>query len=164
MSHGKCFYCETKLADGEEDVDHYFEVHPHHTLAFAWENLYLACRGCNSHKTPDARAPNAACVDPCATAHRPADHLSFDDECIQPRDDRGRCTIAKYRLDRDALDLKRSRHLKEVMKRHRAMQTLAMAEGRSTLTARELEILRRYGDPSMPYAAMMADYLTALGL
>lgn len=48
MSHNKCFYCETRLAEGEEEVDHYVEVSARRDLAFAWDNLYLCCPACNS--------------------------------------------------------------------------------------------------------------------
>ncbi len=52
MSHGKCYYCESKLGTGKdasEQVDHFVEIHLDKKLAFDWNNLYLSCPGCN-HK------------------------------------------------------------------------------------------------------------------
>jgi hypothetical protein len=109
MSHHKCFYCERGLTRREQEVDHYVEVSARRDLAFAWDNLYLCCPDCNSQKAPDAQVACADCVDPCSPTQPPSDHLGFADECIFPRNDRGRHTVRKYRLDRDALDLKRSR-------------------------------------------------------
>jgi uncharacterized Zn-finger protein len=164
MSHNKCFYCETRLAEGEEEVDHYVEVSARRDLAFAWDNLYLCCPDCNSQKAPDAQVACADCVDPCSPTQPPSDHLGFADECIFPRNDRGRHTVRKYRLDRDALDLKRSRHLREFLTRHRDLLAHALREGRSALTEREKDLLRRYRDPAMPFSLMMDNCLTDLGL
>lgn len=164
MSHGKCFYCERKLAEADEQVDHYVEVEARRDLAFEWANLYLACATCNNTKAADSRIPNADCVDPCDASRRPTDHLTFDDERIAPRDDRGRKTMQKYRLDRDELDLIRGRFLREFMKRVIAVKNAMIADGRKTFSDREREILRLYRDPAMPFSLMMDGFLTALGL
>lgn len=116
MSGGKCFYCERKLSESEEQVDHHLEVAERPELAFAWSNLYLACAECNNQKAPNTQIAVTACVDPCEPGARPAEHLAFDDERIEPCDgsSRGRDTIRKYRLDRQELDLARARVLNEL--------------------------------------------------
>jgi hypothetical protein len=64
MSHGKCFYCESKPDDGIE-VDHHLEVANEPSHAFTWENLYLACRRCNQAKKTKHVVIDG-CIDPCA--------------------------------------------------------------------------------------------------
>ena len=39
MTHGKCFYCERRLTDSEQEVDHHVEVAERPELAFEWSNL-----------------------------------------------------------------------------------------------------------------------------
>lgn len=113
MSGGKCFDCERKLLEVEQEVDHHVEVAEKPELAFAWANLDLACGPCNGRKAPNTDIPNATCVDPCLPGATPEAHLAFDDERTDARNGspRGVCTIQKYRLDHDELDLARPRAL-----------------------------------------------------
>jgi uncharacterized protein (TIGR02646 family) len=48
MSFHKCFYCECKLKGIPSEIDHYVEVAERRDLAFAWENLFMACTNCNN--------------------------------------------------------------------------------------------------------------------
>ena len=59
VSHGKCWYCETKPQRSDMPVDHFRpknsvaedESHPGYTwLAFEWKNFRLSCTYCNSKR------------------------------------------------------------------------------------------------------------------
>jgi hypothetical protein len=152
MSHGKCFYCE---APGKMTVDHYIEVAERRDLAFHWENLYLACDGCQA-KLPNTSIPAAACVDPCDGATDPAEHLAFDAELISWRTPEGEQTIKKYRLKRLRLESERRRRLQEFnTELLEILKTKAMRE----LSAVELLRLRRYGRADAPFSLMLSAYL-----
>ena len=56
MSFHKCFYCERKLSEAEDEVDHYIKVVEAPEQAFAWENLHLCCRDCNG-KSSNSKIP-----------------------------------------------------------------------------------------------------------
>ncbi|MCU0687557.1 MAG: HNH endonuclease [Polyangiaceae bacterium] len=164
MSHGKCFYCELKMPEKEAEVDHHVEVEERRDLAFTWSNLYLACERCNAQKADNQRSPVNVCVDPCDGSQKPADHLSYEAEQIVPRDERGRQTVAKYRLDRDDLDLKRARLLIQFAETREKIRIRMIAERREEMTEEEREILRLYGAPSRPFSLMMNVYLSRAGL
>jgi uncharacterized protein (TIGR02646 family) len=163
MSHGKCFYCERKLSEEEDEVDHYVEVEERRDLAFTWTNLYLSCEGCNKLKDTNQRLPVAECVDPCDGNQRPAAHLSFEDELIVALDDRGRQTIKKYQLDRDDLDLQRIRLLQKFNKIRNDIQARMIKDGRREPTDKERELLERYRDRARPFSLMMDVYLSHEG-
>jgi uncharacterized protein (TIGR02646 family) len=155
MSHKKCFYCERLLDEDEYTVDHYVEVNEAPDKAFAWENLYLCCGGCQD-KLKEATVPRAECLDPCDPQIDPADHLTFDDELIRPQNDsqRGRQTIRKYKLNRGALELRRSRRLKLFHKTVIDIQHRQIQEGRQEITDEERALLRHFAEPEAPFSLM----------
>lgn len=165
MSHHKCFYCEQKTKETTCEVDHHVEVAERPDLAFEWTNLYLSCPVCNSRKQPNRSIPIADCLDPCDPAVDPSAHLDFDDELIRARagSSRGLATIKKYKLDRDDLDLKRARQLKLLLKAIIEIKARMIAEGRKTMTERELELLRSFAQPDFPFSLMFSVYLERYG-
>lgn len=164
MSGGKCFYCERKLADAEQEVDHHVEVAERPELAFDWWNLYLACPQCNRDKTPNAQVPCTSCVDPCSRGAQPVEHLTFVDERIEPLGDsaQGRNTIRKYRLDRQDLDLARARAIREFDKALDAVRQRQIAEGRKSFSDADRALLWAFTDPARPFSLMMAVLLRRL--
>jgi len=166
MSSHKCFYCERRLAEVEQEVDHYVEVAERPQDAFTWSNLYLSCGSCNGGKAPNATHPVTACVDPCASVPIPDAHLTFECERIEPRDGSmvGRATIRKYNLDRDDLDLMRSKALGELRDALIAIQQVMIREGRKEFSDAERSLLRLFGDPIRPFSLMMSIYLRRLGV
>lgn len=164
MSHGKCFYCESKPVDGGE-VDHYVEVAADPSLAFDWRNLYLSCRRCNQAKRKVGVSVDE-CVDPCDPDSNPEDDLTFDDEAIRPHkgSTRGRATIRKYGLDSPLLDLQRSRALRELERARALIQERRIADKGSPLTADERETLLCFGQPERPFSAMLRVALRGLAL
>ncbi|MDR0995525.1 MAG: HNH endonuclease [Tannerella sp.] len=48
--YGKCCYCE-RLVDTDFQIEHLQSQHNHPELINDWDNLYLACSYCNSHKS-----------------------------------------------------------------------------------------------------------------
>ena len=165
MSFGKCFYCEQTLGEREHEVDHYIKLAEDPTRAFAWTNLYLACRLCND-KLTNLVKPVAQCLDPCDPAARPGDHLTFENDVIRARDGSatGYNTIQKYALHRDDLNLKRSRQLRlfdaALHRIHRRM----IAEQRATMLDVEEAILRRFAQRDHAFSLMFAAKLEAEGL
>lgn len=157
MSHEKCFYCE---GAGPLSVDHYVEVAERRDLAFSWENLYLACEGCQD-KQPNTAIPASECVDPCDQAADPTQHLAFNKEMIRFASPRGDHTIRKYRLNRPLLVSDRRRLLQDF-----AEDLFAMTEtkGRRDLTADEQARLLRYGHADGPFSLMFQRHLRDLGL
>ena len=163
MSSHKCFYCEQSTKGGNHEVDHYVEVAIDPSRAFVWENLYLACKECNDKLKGIAASD---CLDPCDPDVRPGEHLIFDDEQIRPRNDspRGASTIKKYRLDREDLDLKRSKRLKLFLKTYIKIKDCMIAEKRLEVSEAEKEILRSFRYASQPFSLMFTVYLDQIKL
>ena len=165
MSSGKCFYCESKLGEDEYEVDHHIEIAEDPGRAFDWNNLYLACNGCQN-KLPGKTIAVVECLDPCNLEVAPADHLGFEDEVIVPKNasPQGRRTIAKYKLGRGDLELKRIRQLKRFHARLDEIRRSQIADGGRRLTADERARLRRFAAPEHSYSLMFQCYLTRRGL
>jgi uncharacterized protein (TIGR02646 family) len=160
MSHRKCFYCEHLLDEDEYTVDHYVEVSEAPDKAFAWDNLYLCCRGCQA-KLAENTVPRADCLDPCDARIDPADHLAFEHEVILPRNDsqRGRETIRKHKLGRGDLEHRRSRRLHLFKDAIITIQKRQIEQGRTHLTDDERALLRRFGEPEAPFSLMFRELL-----
>jgi len=155
MSHRKCFYCE---GEGKMTVDHYIEVAERGDLAFTWENLYLACAGCQE-KVPNTSIPVTDCVDPCDPATNPADNLKFEAEFISFRTPRGEQTIKKYRLRREMLVSERRR----ILQRFNAeLIKISETGGWRTMSPMERHRLVRYRQPDCPFSLMFSAYLDEL--
>jgi len=121
MQHGKCCYCEKKIAQGghEQAVDHFRPKAPDKfpELENTWTNMLHACSCCNGKKAnnfPTDSNGNALLIDPADPAVDPEDHLGFNvnDEDgnfgrISPKDnsEQGLATIETI-----GLDLPRKRH------------------------------------------------------
>lgn len=168
MSHGKCFYCESKPDDGNgTEVDHHIEVADEPSRTFTWENLYLSCRRCNQAKKTKHVAL-ADCIDPCAQGVDPSAHLTYDNELIRPKNDssRGRATIRKYKLDDPLLDLQRMRVLRQLERTRATIQDRRVAQGGPPggrpLTVDERELLMSFAQPEHPFSLMLRVALRAL--
>lgn len=163
MSHGKCFYCERRLADDEGEVDHRVAVSARPDMAFEWSNLYLSCRQCNKWK---AGADPSPALDPCDASHDPAEHLTFEEERIEPQrsSPRGQATISMHRLDRQELDLARSGALRSLELAVRKVLLAQRDSGRTEMTPEEHDLLRQYAGESRPFSLMMRVALERLGV
>ena len=156
MSHDKCFYCESKAP---LSVDHYIEVSEEKNLAFAWSNLYLACKPCQG-KATNVAIPGSTCIDPCDAHCNPEEHLEFVDEEVRYKTDRGNQTIKKYRLGAGVAE--RRRLLRAIDKEIRA---LTATKGWKELDDHEKAGLwRAFAHDDAEYAMMARAYLRALGL
>jgi uncharacterized protein (TIGR02646 family) len=164
MSGHKCFYCERKLTEREQEVDHYVEVAERPQDAFTWENLCLSCESCNSDKASNRTHPVSACLDPCVPGVAAEEHLLFDGENIGVRNNSslGRSTIRKYNLDRDDLNLARLKALQELSDAVIAVLTRAQAEGRKVSTP-ERSLIRAFAESTRPFSLMMQAKLEHLG-
>jgi hypothetical protein len=152
MSNWRCFYCEQSLKDRTPEVDHYVDLQIDSSLAFAWTNLYLACKECNGKLRSILISQ---CLDPCDASVDPADHLTFDDELIRPRNESacGANTIRKYKLDRPDLDYKRSKELKRFLKAsNRILQK--MHQEKREMATNERDILNSFAGSQHPFSLM----------
>jgi uncharacterized protein (TIGR02646 family) len=53
LSHGKCWYCESRQTRSDNAVDHFRPKSDYPWLAFSYENYRFACSFCNSpHRSP----------------------------------------------------------------------------------------------------------------
>ena len=165
MSFRKCFYCERKLSESEDEIDHYIEVAESPEKAFHWENLCLSCRDCNRHKTPNSRISVSECLNPCDTTADPAEHLIFAEEIICPRQgsSTGTRTIQKYRLDRDQLNYLRTKQLQKFERFVRGLYVACMREGRQ-LNEAEKEAIASFGQADHEFSLMFRTYLAAVYL
>ena len=166
ISFHKCFYCERKLSEQEDEVEHYIEVAEQPELAFDWLNLYLACKDCNKRKRPNSEIPISACVNPCDESDQPEAHLSFDKEIIRSvgNSQKGLKTIQKYCLDRDDLNLQRLRRLHSFMDVLLKIQKHQINEARKTLTEAEKEELLHFQQPDQPFSLLFRCYLAKFDL
>jgi len=57
--HTKCAYCEKSLLDAPKHIEHYRPKRIYYWLAYSWDNLLLACGGCNSAKGDRFEVENA---------------------------------------------------------------------------------------------------------
>ena len=166
MSSRKCFYCERKLDEEKGEIDHYIEVAEAPEEAFKWGNLYLSCHDCNRRKLFNRIIPVIDCLDPCDPAVNPAEHLTFDDEVIRPRNEssEGAKTIQKYQLDRKGLNYLRSRQLQQFYKALVRLQQRQVTDGGRSLTADEREKLAHFKAPDHAYSLMFTVLLDRVGI
>jgi uncharacterized protein (TIGR02646 family) len=166
--HGKCAFCESKtthIAYG--DVEHFrpkggarqsagepMALPGYYWLAYAWENLFLACTLCNQRfkqnlfplADPDRRARNhredvgaeaPLFLDPARDA--PEEFIGFREEIAFPINDdpRGRATIEALGLNRPALTERRRDRYQMLRALHDLLQLSAPDSGEA-LAARAL--------------------------
>ncbi len=84
-TYGKCAYCESLVIHVDHgDIEHLVPKSKATELAFAWENLTLACRICNQNKGDyyDPHDDHSSLVDP--TREDPMDHFTFHREILAP--------------------------------------------------------------------------------
>ncbi|MDI6793175.1 MAG: HNH endonuclease [bacterium] len=169
MSFNKCFYCECKLGTAKDErgeIDHYIEVEEEPRLAFDWDNLYLSCHDCNSKKLPNTSIPVSDCLDPCDLSEDTSAHLTFNDECIRPRNgsQKGAGTIQKYSLDRDELDHLRVKQIKNFERLLRGLLERQIQDGRDSLAPQEKEAIESFKEPCHAFSLMFRVYLTNVNL
>ena len=163
VQHGKCCYCETRIAHVGGDVEHFRpkssirrqpggvrEYPGYFWLAYEWDNLYLACRDCNEKHKSDvfplqneakrARSPQdrlgaerPTLIDP---KHDPCSILSFDGPTVVPvrGNERGRLTIECLGLNRSSLEEDRRTHIGNL----RNLQDMAVIAQRAPEILEEL--------------------------
>lgn len=167
MSHGKCFYCETLLEAGTaKEIDHFIEVAEDKSLAYRWDNLYLACSNCNA-KVPNRSIPASSVLDPCHdTDEEIAKHLTFEDETIQTvaNSKKGLDTIRKYKLGSELLDRMRGKKLHKF--NNTLIEFLLLQQG-SPFSDKQKQILHDFANADRPYSLMfktlIAKYEDVLG-
>ncbi len=168
MSFNKCFYCECKLGAGKDErpeIDHYIGIAEHPELAFEWSNLYLSCFSCNRCKN-HSKIIVSECLDPCETEMSPADHLTFENEYIRPKNNsrRGSKTIQRCKLDREGLDYLRVKRLQKFERFLRKLRERQIREGGRGLTPEEREAINSFKAPHHAFSLMFSVYFVNLEL
>lgn len=166
MSFNKCFYCETKLKGKTKEIDHHIEVSVNRNLSYEWHNLYLSCDSCNNKIPHSSIAINTA-LDPCInTDDEIKEHLTFDDELIEPKNNSpfGLTTIQKYRLDSEVLDTRRLKSLKKFLKLFIEIQKKQVQEARNHLSIDESNAINRFKNIDNSYSLMFTSLLDKYGL
>lgn len=133
LQHHKCCYCECRIDRSYSDVEHFRPLSRYWWLAYAWENLLLACKFCNQTAKRDHFELMPGCLplqpeqlppggerskllDPARVEDDLTDHIRYVHHPILGRwvpvprngSERGRYTIAVLRLGQDrALDQQR---------------------------------------------------------
>ena len=107
-SHGKCAYCETPInARRSKQVEHFQPKSLFPSLAYDFENYFLACNGCNGAKS-DHWPKRGAYVRP---DHRQVQtRFNFDTKgrmTVQQGDNDAKRTVRDLELDRKELRKKR---------------------------------------------------------
>ncbi|KGK29177.1 MULTISPECIES: HNH endonuclease [unclassified Cellulophaga] len=156
ISHNKCFYCETKLKGKRKEVDHHIEVSVDKSFSFQWTNLFLSCDNCNN-KIPHSTISINDALNPCAnTDIEIKEHITFNDEIIEPRNNSqlGLSTIKKYRLDNELLDTRRLKSLKMFYKLIYEIKNNQVIENRNTLTTEELNAIHKFKMPNNSFSLM----------
>lgn len=163
MSFNKCFYCERKLSEREQEIDHYIDAADRPDLVFNWQNLYLSCEGCNNGKPSHRDIPVEECVDPCDPKEDPLLHLSFrDDQVSGIPQTKGTRTVQKYRLNRTDLAYQRAKALLEFMKIWVRLTGQSAIEMRRTLTLAQQRVLLQFAEPDMPFSTMFRALLSSI--
>lgn len=160
-SYNKCFYCESTLKGTIKEIDHHIEVVIDTSLAYEWNNLYLSCSECND-KLDHNTIPVTDILDPCVDSDEEIQrHITFDKECIcsQAGSKKGLDTIKKYRLDKEVLDLKRSKWLNKLATIAHEINAKMREEQRFNPTPEEKNIICRFMQVDQPYSLMCEIYI-----
>ena len=123
-THGKCIYCETKLAIGE--TDHFAPVSVQPELIVAWDNLGLACKECNTNKGA-YYSTTEPLIDPFSD--EPTDHLLFFGPLVLGKagDGKGLRTTMRLKLSRTDLLQRRAERVQRLQPL--VAQWMAQVEG-----------------------------------
>lgn len=160
-SFNKCFYCESMLVGAPREIDHFIEVAIDSTLAYEWTNLYLSCNNCNDKLDHNVIPVNDA-LNPCVDSDEEIQrHITFESECIrsQAGSIKGLKTIQKFRLDSEALDLKRGKWLRKLATMVIDIDNKMHEEKRMIHTAEEKSAVRRFMQKDQPYSLMCEMYI-----
>lgn len=160
-SFNKCFYCESKLVGTPREIDHFVEVSIDSSLAYEWTNLYLSCSNCNG-KLDHNVIPVTDALNPCVDSNEEIQrHITFEKECIcsQPGSEKGPKTIQKFRLDSEALDLKRGKWLNKLATMVIEIDNKMHEDNRSTHSDEEKMAVRRFMQNDQPYSLMCETYI-----
>ncbi|MGA9580759.1 MAG: hypothetical protein WBR13_02175 [Allosphingosinicella sp.] len=187
--HGKCAFCEVRIPRpyAVAHVEHWrpkgsfkqargIKASPpgYYWLAYAWDNLLLACQFCNSsnkgtqfplddpaararnhHRAIAAEAPQLLKPD----AEDPTEHIEFVDEMPRGISARGKATIKVLGLDR--LEHKPRDKLIAKLRDYHAFIVQNNEDPHPELrelVTRRREFYERAADPSSPFSAMAAAF------
>ena len=96
-------------------------------------------------------------LDPCRDSDEEIKrHITFVAEQITPVNAsvKGLKTIKKFRLDKEVMDLRRGRVLRNLANDALFIQGRMISEGRRVVSEEERQIVRRYMSPDQPFSLM----------
>jgi uncharacterized protein (TIGR02646 family) len=188
--HGKCAFCESKVAHiASGDVEHFrpkagyrqLRGGPLHRpgyywLAYAWENLLFVCELCNRREKgswfPLEKGSKRARSPVHAIAHErprfidpagedPSAHLTFREHAAVAVNGSKRGKITRRGLGLNRREL--SSHREEHLRRLRLLHELVVEPPSTPLKARAADWLRRAASAEAEYSAMVRAYLRTQG-
>lgn len=163
MSHHKCYYCEQVLKGSKQEIDHFIEVKERKDLAYAWDNLYLACENCNN-KLPNRDIAVTEVLNPCVDSDEEImSHLTFENEQIIFLTPKGESSIKKYKLSSEKLDFLRGKFLIAFYKKLSHLHNLRATENRK-LTLEETKSLQEFAQIDRPFSLLFKIILKKYGL
>lgn len=186
LQHGKCAFCETRLAQQFGHVEHYrpkkrwqaqrdlpARTPGYFWLAYRWENLLLSCEVCNTRykrdyfpirnegnranpNDRDITGEEPLLIDPYSID--PREHLQFQEWNIKPVEgsEIGRTSIEGFGLDSLELDEERRGRWTEVRMILDLLESDGEA-GRGEARQRALDFLAEAVRDAAPYSAMIRD-------
>ena len=187
MQHGKCCFCESKIAHvAEGDVEHFrpkkavledgqLKRPGYYWLAYNWENLLLSCELCNRREkgnkfpidgtraeTPedDLGQEHPLFIDPAGTDD-PETLISFTDlgrAIAVDGNRRGQTTIQELGLNRDPLQERRQKQVQDVEAQLTIKRLAASLQDVDEL-ARAEQKLEQYTRDQAEYAALSRAFL-----
>lgn len=158
MSNNKCFYSEAYVTATPSNVDHFMEVALDKTKAFEWDNLYLSLQECNVGRPNNNEIPIAEVLDPCRNSDDEIQtHLSFDCEQVVAKNgsEKGRKTIAKFKLNNNSLLLRRGRCLSKLYEFIEDKQKEREKDGRVSLNDAEKTAIKAWASPDREFSLMV---------
>ena len=161
-SQGKCAYCESLInASRSQQVEHFKPKSLFPSLAYDWNNYFLACNGCNGAKLD--KWPEAGDY-VCPDQGQPATLFEFDDrggmKALQAESEAQR-TVDDFELDRSGL--RRARQV-AICSQLAMMRDLIDQPRLQVVDKRRLaqRLVKRAENPQTPYSQALGQNLRRL--
>ena len=156
MYRNQCCYCESDVGPVRADqIEHRMPIETFPSRAFDWDNLHLACGGCNGSKSDqwDAAHPILdAVIDVPIDAHLTYECTELGVRCLW-LSQRGHTTEAHADLNREKLREARDKVMLKVVGVIQAIKERTAADPDDTLAANRLAALKQMY--TGPYGSMI---------
>ena len=160
-SHGKCAYCETLInARRSQQVEHFKPKSLFPSLAYDWNNYFLACNGCNGAKL-NKWPKSGSYVRP--DQGKPEALFNFDANgrmTARQADSDAELTVTDFGLDRSGLRRARQKSATSLLKTMRNFLNMDFPLDMKRELAQE--IVKEAEAPTTPYSQALGQNLRRL--